>query len=73
VSTVSTSTRTPISIEVVCAWLTIACTVTRSPMKTGDRKLMSSMAAVTTRRRACLMAAMPAAVSTSRMIVPPWT
>ena len=32
-----------------------------------------SMVAVTTRRRACLMAAMPAAVSTSRMIVPPWT
>ena len=42
-------------------------------MYTGARKLISSMVAVTTRRRACFTAAMPAAVSTSRMIVPPCT
>jgi hypothetical protein len=69
----STSTRTLISIELWCASLTRACTVSRSPMYTGARKLISSIVAVTTRRRACFTAAMPAAVSTSRMIVPPCT
>ena len=44
-----------------------------SPIGTGSRKVISSIATVTARPPACRMAASAAAVSTRRMITPPWT
>jgi hypothetical protein len=48
-------------------------TVTTSPTWTAARKLISSRETVTHIPPECLIAASPAAVSTSFMIVPPWT
>ena len=69
----SASTLTPTSIEVRQAALTIALKVTSSPTWIGTRKSTRSMAAVTTRRRECLIAARPAASSASFITVPPCT
>ena len=68
----SASTRTPTSIEVRQAALTVAVNVTSWPILIGTRNDMRSMLAVTVRRRECRTEAMPAASSTSFMIVPPW-
>ena len=69
----SASTRTPTSIDVRHTALTLACSVTSSPMWTGSRKVMRSMPAVTTRWRQWRIAAIPAASSHSFMTLPPWT
>jgi hypothetical protein len=69
----SASTRTPTSSEVVCAAFTEALTVMVSPTCTGARNDISSIETVTARPPQCLMAASPAAVSTSFMTTPPWT
>ena len=69
----SASTRTPISIDVRHAALTLALNVSSSPTCTGWRNVIRSMAAVTTRQRECLIAATPAASSHSFITVPPWT
>ena len=47
--------------------------MTSSPTKTGWRKVIRSIAAVTTRWPECRIAAMPATSSHSFMIVPPCT
>jgi hypothetical protein len=73
VRTFSDSTRTPTSIEVRHAALTVAFTVTSWPTYTGSLKVIRSMAAVTTRPPLCLTAAMPATSSHMCMISPPWT
>src|SRR5688500_2075240 len=54
-------------------WLTDADAVTRWPTYTGARKESSSIRAVTTRERACRVAAAPAQASMSFMISPPCT
>ena len=69
----SASTRTPTSIELRQAALTVAQNVTTSPTLIGTRNAMRSIAAVTTRRPECLIAARPAASSASFITVPPWT
>ena len=69
----SASTRTPTSIEVRPTSFTDARTSTTSPTRTGCRKLISSIVAVTTGPPAWRLAAIPAAVSISFMISPPWT
>ena len=71
--TSSDSTRTPTSIEVRQAAFTDALTVTRCPTNTGWRKVMRSIAAVTTRVPQWRMAAIPATSSQSFMIDPPCT
>ena len=73
VVTSSASTRTPTSSDVLPTSFTEARTVTRSPTCTGWRNDISSIETVTARPPQCLIAARPAAVSTSFMIVPPWT
>src|SRR6267378_3188169 len=73
VSMSSASTRTPISMLVFPTWFTDAFAVTRCPTYTGARKESSSIRAVTTRARACLVAAAPATSSMSFMTSPPWT
>ena len=73
VRTSSASTRTPTSIEVRQAALTVARRVTTSPTWMGERKRISSTAAVTTRPPARRVAAIAATSSHSFMIQPPWT
>lgn len=53
--------------------LTRALKETTSPTWTGNRNVIRSMPAVTTRRRECLIAAMPAASSQSFITIPPCT
>ena len=72
VRTCSRSTRTPTSIEVRQAALTVARTVTRSPTSTGWRKIIRSTPAVTTRHPEWRIAAIPATSSQRDMIRPPW-
>ncbi|SCD46774.1 hypothetical protein GA0115252_107017 [Streptomyces sp. DfronAA-171] len=68
----SAMTRTPISIDVRPVQLHCAWTWTRSPMRTGSRKTISSIEAVTAGPPECRPATAPAASSTSFMITPPW-
>ena len=69
----SAVTRTPTSIDVRQAALTLACTVSSWPTCTGWRNVIRSIAAVTTRQPECRTAAMPATSSQRCMITPPWT
>ena len=71
--TFSDSTRTPTSMDVRHAALTVDHSVKRSPTWTGERNFISSTAAVTTRPPASRVAAITAASSQSFMICPPWT
>ena len=71
--TFSASTRTPTSIELRQAAFTVAFTVSRSPTSTGCRKVIRSMAAVTTRRPEWRTAAIPATSSQRCRITPPCT
>jgi hypothetical protein len=71
--TSSASTRTPTSIDVRHAALTVPRSVTTSPTWIGERKRISSTAAVTTRPPASRVAAIAATSSHSFMIQPPWT
>jgi hypothetical protein len=73
VGTCSASTRTPTSIEVRQAALTVARSVMTSPTFTGERNFIASTAAVTTRPPARRVAAITATSSHSFMIHPPWT
>ena len=73
VRTFSDSTRTPTSIEVRQAALTVARTVTSEPTSTGWRNVIRSMPAVTTRSPEWRTAAMPATSSHMCRITPPWT
>ena len=66
-------TRTPTSgddepVQVTCAWQ-----VRMSPIRTGTRKTISSIDAVTALPRVCRAAHTPAASSTAFMITPPCT
>src|SRR5215208_7131231 len=69
----SDSTRTPTSIDVLQAALTVALSVSRCPTKTGCRNVMRSIATVTTRQPEWRTAAMPATSSQRYMITPPCT
>jgi hypothetical protein len=69
----SASTRTPTSIDVRQAALTVARKLSTSPVLTGSRTRTPSTAAVTTRDRQWRVAAMTAASSSSLRIQPPWT
>src|SRR5262245_3900201 len=73
VRTFSDSIRTPTSIEVRQAALTVAFTVTSWPTNTGCRKLILSIAAVTTRAPEWRTAAIPATSSQRCMSTPPCT
>lgn len=66
-------TRTPTSIEERPVQFTWARTWTRSPTRTGSRKTISSIEAVTAGPPECRPATAPAASSTSFMITPPCT
>ena len=71
--TCSASTRTPTSIDVRHAALTVARTVTSIPTKIGCSKVMRSIPAVTMRVPQWRIAAIPATSSHMRMISPPCT
>ncbi len=68
----SASTRTPTSIELRQAALTVAVQLSSSATATGSRNVIRSSPAVTTRMPQCLIAASPAASSMKRRTVPPW-
>ncbi len=69
----SASTRTPTSIEVFHAALTVALKVISSATLTGARKVIRSTAAVTARCPEWRIAAIAATSSQSFITTPPWT
>ena len=69
----SASTRTPTSIEVRQAALTVARQVSSSPTWTGSVNVIRSIPAVTTRRPQWRIAAIAAASSQVFITMPPWT